>query len=189
MKVVNLLLNRIKYLSLIIIFSLLSCSKAELETVYTKQEKSIDAFITKTLEANPDYLVKRNNGSNRIIIKDGQGRKVLKKGQKIKFYYAAYVFSGSISANNLFSTNHKETAEAAKWEVSNHNLIAETLVLNEDKFTEGLLNGLEGVKAGEICYIIFSGKYGFGAKPLASIPKNSALAYQIWVEEINNIEE
>ena len=51
---------------------------------------------------------------------------------------------------------------------------------------EGLRKGLLGVKAGEICYIVFSGKYGFGDEIIGSIPANSALIYQIWVESLTD---
>ena len=51
---------------------------------------------------------------------------------------------------------------------------------------EGLKNGLYGVSAGEICYIAFSGKYGFGDDIVGSIPANSALIYQIWVKDVEN---
>lgn len=46
---------------------------------------------------------------------------------------------------------------------------------------EGLRNGLEGVRAGEECYIVFSGKYGYGNKVHGNIPVNSALLYHIRV--------
>jgi FKBP-type peptidyl-prolyl cis-trans isomerase len=46
--------------------------------------------------------------------------------------------------------------------------------------------GLEGVKAGEECEIIFSGKYGFGNKAFGMIPAKSALLYKIWVVSISN---
>ena len=44
----------------------------------------------------------------------------------------------------------------------------------------------EGVKAGEECEIIFSGKYGFGNDSFGIIPANSALLYKIWVISISN---
>ena len=50
----------------------------------------------------------------------------------------------------------------------------------------GLRNGLVGVKGGEECYILFSGKYGFGNKQSGTIPANSALVYHVWVESLSN---
>ena len=58
--------------------------------------------------------------------------------------------------------------------------------LSESGFVKGLKYGLEGVKAGQECYILFSGKYGFGKRELGTIPANSALVYRIWVESITN---
>ena len=61
-----------------------------------------------------------------------------------------------------------------------------TLELDKADIVEGLRMGLFGVKKGQECYIIFSGKYGFGSKPIGTIPANSALLYHIWVENIEN---
>ena len=56
----------------------------------------------------------------------------------------------------------------------------------DDELIEGLKNGLMGVKSGEECQILFSGKYGFGKKPFGIIPANSALLYEIWVVAVSN---
>ena len=56
----------------------------------------------------------------------------------------------------------------------------------KDKLLEGLRNGLIGVRNGEQCKILFSGKYGFGDEEFGIIPTNSALAYEIWVEAVSN---
>ena len=56
----------------------------------------------------------------------------------------------------------------------------------EARFIEGLKNGLRGVRGGEHCQILFSGKYGFGNEEFGIIPANSALLYEIWVEAISN---
>ena len=47
-------------------------------------------------------------------------------------------------------------------------------------------NGLYGVKAGQECYILFNGKYGFGNKPVGTVSANAALLYHIWVQSIQN---
>ena len=174
-----------KIFKILILFCLLSCSKAKLETTYTTQEKEIDNFITTQLESHPEFIISRNNGANRLTILEGSGSDIQKKGNNIKFHYAGYVFTNSINTSNLFSTNHQETAQEALWEIDDIDYSAKVLKLTDENFVPGLLNGLIGVKAGEECFIIFSGKYGFGKKPLNKIPKNSALAYKIWVEEVN----
>ena len=51
---------------------------------------------------------------------------------------------------------------------------------------EGLRNGLLGVRTGEECEILFSGKYGFGNEIFGTIPVNSALLYKIWVVGVSN---
>ena len=101
---------------------------------------------------------------------------------------AEYVFSGSApSAGNLFVTNREETAAESGWTLSSPDY--EILTMTYDKnagLLDGLMKGLKGVKGGEICYIVFSGKYGFGDEITGSIPANSALIYQIWVESLTN---
>jgi FKBP-type peptidyl-prolyl cis-trans isomerase len=57
---------------------------------------------------------------------------------------------------------------------------------SEGELVDGLRRGLPGVKAGDECYILFSGKYGFGDRILGTIPANAALAYHIWVQSISN---
>ena len=177
-----------------IIISVTSCSKTNLKTTWSAQEDKIESFINSLPKEedkeNPDapYVkdIVRNGGSNRVILKEGTGEG-LKKGGSVTFYYAGYVFTGNLSASNLFATNNSAQAEAAGWEVNEGDYTAKTVTLDNSKgsMIEGLRKGLEGVKAGEVCYIIFSGQYGFGKKPFGVIPGNSALAYQIWVESVS----
>jgi FKBP-type peptidyl-prolyl cis-trans isomerase len=58
--------------------------------------------------------------------------------------------------------------------------------ITDSELIEGLRNGLMGVKAGEECEILFSGKYGFGNKTFGMIPAKSALLYKIWVVSVTN---
>ena len=55
-----------------------------------------------------------------------------------------------------------------------------------EELLEGLRKGLEGVRAGEECEIMFSGKYGYGNKTFGIIPATSALLYKIWVVGVSN---
>ena len=163
------------------------CTKQSLETTYSSQENRIDSFITSQLESNENYSILHNPGSNRLIISGGSGN-ALGRGGTVSFYYAGYVLSSaSLSAANLFATNSEETADASGWQLSGDNQFdILTLNIDNEDIVEGLRYGLEGVRAGQECYILFSGKYGFGKKPLGTIPANAALAYHIWVESIAN---
>lgn len=161
------------------------CTKQSLESTYSNQENRIDSFITAQLEANETYSVIHNNGSNRLIINGGSGNE-LKQGGTVSFYYAGYIFSGSsISPSNLFATNNESVANEAGWSVSDPDYSIKTVRLSEDELLKGLYYGLEGVRAGEECLILFSGKYGFGNRHVGTIPANSALAYHIWVESVS----
>ena len=103
----------------IVVFSILSlssCVKQKLEQTYSKQESTIDKYIKSALSSSEEATVTYNNGSSRLTRKQGEGEE-LKVNGTVSFYYAGYVFSGSISKDNLFCTNHQETASDAKWEL------------------------------------------------------------------------
>ncbi len=116
---------------------LTSCLKEKLEDTYNKQEDRIDQFIEKNryqkrntqvpsrdpetgnilTDGNGQPVMKDtvvtdtlrviyNGGAARLVTKEGEGEEVRENGS-IAFYYAGYIFSGSISASNLFTTNHK----------------------------------------------------------------------------------
>jgi len=166
---------------------LLSCTKESYKETWTKQETYIENFLTNQQNANEDYYVVSNSGSERLVVAEGSGEELAKDGT-VSFYYAGYVLTGaSVSNSNLFATNREATADAASWSVTDSTAYQIcTVKLSESGFVEGLKNGLLGVKGGEECYILFSGQYGFGKRALGTIPANSALAYHIWVESISN---
>ncbi len=94
--------------------------------------------------------------------------------------------SGSSSGLSIFATNHYITSQFTGWGASADDFDALTVSLSDNSLVEGLRKGLEGVRAGEVCDIAFSGKYGLGKRQLGTIPANSALLYRVWVESISN---
>lgn len=165
-----------------LMLSIGSCTKSKLELTYSNQENKIDSYIS---GKGDEYRSVRNEGSNRLRLKEGEGEE-LKADGFVSFYYAGYTFSGSVSASNMFVTNHQATAEQAGWELTDADYQIYEINLGEAKLVQGLKNGLKGVKAGEECEIIFSGKYGFGNENFGIIPANSALLYKIWVVGVAN---
>lgn len=163
-----------------------SCMKQKLESSYNAQEDRIDQYIEKNKISNGDTLrVVYNGGSARLVTKEGEGEE-LSSGGNIAFHYAGYIFNGSLSSANLFVTNHQQTASEAGWTLTEEEGQVLTINMGEYELIPGLHHGLVGVKGGEECQILFSGKYGFGKKALGTIPANSALVYKIWVESISN---
>lgn len=162
-----------------------SCKKESLQTAYNNQETKIDSYITSLTSKDPAPRVVHNNGAHRVVLTEGEGEELSANGN-VAFYYAGYIFQSSISSGNLFTTNHEETATAAKWNIKGGSFDIKTVNLAKDEMLTGLRNGLVGVKAGEVCYILFSGKYAFGNKKVGTVPANSAVAFQIWVESISN---
>lgn len=168
----------------------MSCMKEKRETTYNKQEDKIDQYINSNMyvkgEDGTDTLrVVYNGGSNRLVIKEGTGEE-LRSGGIIAFYYAGYTFTGNKSAANLFTTNHEETANAAGWELTDADYKLLTIDMSDADFMPGLRAGLTGIKSGEHCEILFSGKYGLGKKPVGIVPANSALLFEIWAEAVSN---
>lgn len=165
----------------------LTCAcNAALEENYNKQETRIESFITSQTNGHEDMRVVHNNGAHRIVLKEGEGEELQIKGN-VAFYYAGYIFTGnSLGASNLFTTNKMDIATGAKWNLTEDECVPFVTELSEKELLKGLFNGLQGVKAGEECYILFSGKNGFGKHNFGTVPANSALCYHIWVDTISN---
>lgn len=163
-----------------------SCTKEQRKSMLTKQESNIESFTKSILSKVDTAYVVQHKGVTRVVVVPGQGDS-LETGL-VSFYYAGYVLSSaSLSASNLFATNSEDVAASSKWELSGENQFdILTLNIDNEDIVEGLRYGLEGVRPGQECYILFSGKYGFGKKPLGTIPANAALAYHVWVESIAN---
>ena len=178
-------------LTTFVCFLTTSCVKQQLETVYNKQEDQIDQYISRAMlstdeSGNPDTLrVVRNEGSNRLVLKEGTGEELAADGY-VSFYYASYIFSGSVSSSNMFTTNRLESAIEVGWSAEESEYTLYEISLQDADLIPGLKYGLEGVKAGEECEIIFSAKYGYGNKPLGMIPAKTALLYKIWVVGVTN---
>ena len=168
-----------------------SCVKEQLEVTYNRQEEQIDSYITKNSaisngEGGTDSLrVVRNGGSNRLVKVEGTGEELQADGH-VGFYYAGYIFNGSVSASNMFVTNHQATAEQAGWDLTDPDYALMEINITEAELLDGVRKGLMGVRAGEECEIIFSGKYGFGNSTFGMIPAKSALLYKIWVVSVTN---
>ena len=141
--------------------------------------EKIDTSWTDTLN------VVRSGGANRLVTKEGEGEELQRNGF-VSFYYAGYKFTGNFSASNLFVTNHQATAEQSGWNLTDADYQIYEINLADAKLVQGLKDGLLGVKAGEECEILFSGKYGFGDEKFGIIPANSALLYKIWVVGVAN---
>ena len=165
-----------------LMLSMCSCMKSKLEVTYNNQESKIDSYINSKGE---EYRSLRNGGANRLVLKEGEGEELQKDGF-VSFYYAGYTFNGSFSQSNLFATNHQQTAEQANWNLTDPEYMIYEINLGDAKLIQGLKDGLVGVRAGEECEILFSGKYGFGNEEFGIIPANSALLYKIWVVGVAN---
>lgn len=188
-----------------------SCVKDKLEETYSRQETQIDTYLTRNRVVKRDSIqiiitpnaddptkndttkvkvewedtldVVYNNGAARLIKTEGTGPELTENGA-VSFYYAGYIFSSSPST--LFATNHRETAEGAKFELTDADYELIEADMTKAKMIDGLRNGLIGVRSGEECEIVFSGKYGFGDEIFGTIPVNSALLYKIWVVGVSN---
>lgn len=172
-------------ISLLAVLSLASCNQ-QLQTTYDSQDKKINSFIASQLSSGAAKRVYVNEGCSRLVLEEGEGPDSLSAEGKVTFRYAAYTFTGSLSKNNLFDTNDEEIAASSGWNGIVTDTSARTLDLGTDKVMPGLRNGLYGVKKGQVCYIVFNGKYGFGSKPIGTVASNSALLYHIKVESIEN---
>ncbi len=162
-----------------------SCIKEKLEETYNKQEEQIDKYITAALGRDETYTVTYNGSSSRLTTLAGEGPELSPTGS-VSFYYAGYTFNGSINSSGLFGTNHQATAESSNWVLTDADYSLMEINMGDSSLIEGVRNGLIGVRAGEECEILFSGKYGFGNSTFGIIPAKTALAFKIWVVGVSN---
>ena len=165
-----------------------SCTKEEIKTEYSRQEKNIESFINSTLTSIDTANVVQNKVVSRVVVAPGIEGDSLKLGGKVTLYYSGFVLkSSSLSRTEMFATNSREEAAASQWPTADDSMFGVKTIDTSDKdVVEGLRYGLVGVKPEQECYIAFSGKHGFGKKPLGTIPANAALVYHVWVENISN---
>lgn len=164
-----------------------SCSKTELESLYSQQDKNIESIVKSLAPESSDASVDYFGGSVRVTVTHGEGE-ALEDDGTVSFFYTAHIInSSSLSAGNMFATNRKESAESAQWTVSDTSLFkVSTVNLSQDALVKGLKKGITGVKNGDECYILFNGKYGFGKHTTGTVPGNSALAYHLWITDVTN---
>ena len=182
-------MNNLRHIPvLLLILSVFSCMKQQTENYYAKQEDAIEKFIQRSAPIRTVY----NDGAVRIVVNDTLEREglmldTLSMGGTASFHYAGYILSGSsVSNSNLFATNHKETADAAGWAISDTTAFRIMTLSVDDRLLDGLRYGLEGVRNQDECYILFSGKFAFGSHGQGTIPARSALVYHVWLSSISN---
>lgn len=163
------------------------CAKSESEEADETAAENISAFVSAQLAADSTFTATYNNGVVRLIVASGSGD-ALAKGGKVTFWYAAYAFTSSaVSQSNLFATNMSSIASSAGWNLSGEDaFLPVEATLGSGSLLRGLELGLEGVQAGEDCYILFVSSDGFGGRGYGTVSANTALAYRINVESVEN---
>lgn len=168
-----------RFFILIVTFSVLFSCSSDREATITSQESSIDSYITSHFR---DSTVIRNNGSNRVVISRDLTKDSLSFGDSLHFYYAGYVFTSSPSS--LFATNVESVAKASSFVLTDQDFSVKKILFTESSMISGLVYGLQNVREGEHCVLLFSSRYAFYNSKVYNIPKLSALAYEIWVDKI-----
>lgn len=165
----------------------LSCTKESRELIYANQEAKIESFVEKQTASDPGIRVVRNGGATRVVMVEGEGPELTPRG-KASVNFAGYNFTtGSVGSSTLFATNSRDVASASGWNLSDDSIFGTLeLDLTDKGILQGLRDGLEGVREGEECYILFNGKYAFGKNKIGTIPANAPLAFRIWVLSVEN---
>ena len=169
-----------------------ACNKQAEQQAYDKQETNIANFVEAQRKADETAKVTYKDGTVRVVLHDTLQREglladTLHAGGTVSFYYAGYTLTGpSVSSSNLFATNHRKTADAAGWRLSDTTAFNIQTITLDNHLLEGLQRGLEGVRNQDECFILFSGKHAYGSHAQGTIPARSALVYHIWVESISN---
>lgn len=170
---------------------LCGCTKQAIQATYDKQEATIDKLVESLLAKDEGATAEYLDGAVRIRLSDSTSSDAdepLAKGGKVSFYYGGFVVtSASLSYSGLFATNLQELANTAGWKDVDESIFGEeTVTVGKGELVPGLEKGLIGVKKGDDCIIVFSGKYGWGNHARGTVPARSALAYQIWVTDVTN---
>lgn len=151
------------------------CDKEDRKNTYASQEMMIDNYVS---SLSSDYTVVYNGGVVRVIMEDGTSEAV-RSGDSLYFHYSGYVFS--MGKGSLFATNDPVVAEETGFITDGKAFGAR---LGHSTMVEGLKKGLDGVKEGEHCYIIFSARYGYGNQIMATLPKMTPLLFEIRIDKI-----
>ena len=169
-----------------------ACSKLSVKSTYEKQSTYIEGFVSAQMSKDPQATLTRNGGAFRLTLHDtldrvfGQ-RDSLRKGGTAVVWYACYTLtSSSVSSGNLVATNVKQLATSAGWNLSDTLRYKPDTLRLDGTLVRGLQEGLHGVQQYDECYILFTGEFGFGNNERGTIPARSALAYQFWIESIEN---
>ncbi len=164
-----------------------SCGKSEVENAYLRQDKDIESLVKSLAPEDSEATVDYIDGVVRVTVRHGEGPRLESDGTVSFLYAAHHINSSSLSPSNMFVTNSKEFAEASNWTVSDTTIFqVSTVNLAEESLVKGLEKGLAGVRAGDECYIMFNGKYGFGKHTVGVVPPNSALAYHLWISSVSD---
>lgn len=166
---------------------LFSCGKNGVENTYSRQDSTIESLVQSLAPEGSEATVEYFDGPVRVTVAHGDGN-VLESGGTVTFLYAGHILNGTnLNASNLFMTNNKEFAESSNWTVTDSTIFQATTVnLADDTLVKGLAKGIVGVKAGDECYIMFNGKYGFGKHTTGIVPGNSGLVYHLWIDSVSN---
>lgn len=150
-----------KKLLYILLLALLFGCEDPMANAAVSQEDKIDSFIASKYA---DAAVVANNGVNRIVLEAGDSTCFAAKGDIVDFDYIGYTFTTNIGS--AFGNGSYKGP------------------LGEGNLIKGLEYGIEGMCPGERSYIVFSCKYAYD-KTVAGIAKGEALAFEIFMNDIN----
>jgi len=186
-------MKRLSIISVAIIlgFVCAGCTTQALQNAYDKQETYIESIVTSLVASDENATVEYLDGVVKVTFSTSTATEsdpALEDGGSVTFYYGAYtITSSSLTSSNLFATNSEELAEQSGWTGVDESMFTpETVVVGNGELVKGLEIGLPGVRKGDECFILFSGKYGWGKHPRGTVSANSALAYHILVTDVSN---
>lgn len=159
-------------------FAVLSCAKEDRVNLMVQQEKSIESYAA-TFSQN---RVEVSDFVWRVVLDEGSEEITAQQGDSLIFEYAAYLFSSG--KGFLFSTNIRSIATAAGITQDENIFYPRRIRVGKGELLPGLDIGLQGVRKGERCYVIFSARKGFGPVQIGLVPKMSSLIYEVWVRDV-----
>ena len=177
---------------ILLVLLLAACTKQSLQSAYDKQTSNIESFISAQMKKDVSATLVQNEGVYRLNLHDTldvtlHRNDSLAWGGQVVLYYGCFTLTGSsLSTSNLVATNLRQLADQAKWKLTDESRYKLDTLTLDNSLLPGLASGLVGVQPQDEGYILFTGKYGYGASQKGTIPARSALAYYFWIENISN---
>ncbi len=169
--------------SLLLLLSM-SCSKEQEGTSIATQQTNISTYLDALRKKGTTGITSLDD-VYRVVLTAGSASKTVGVGDSVIFYYKAGTFSQSASDGfgKMFDTNIDSVAKNRKLDTTKV-FTPYRAVAGDNRFIYGLEKGLLQMSEGEQSQLIFTSDHGYGDHAMSTIPKNTALIFEVTMVEV-----